>query len=164
MITEALLKYLTDLPSKSPILILGEAAKIFKNNYSKTVITPFNMINFEEYVLNYDYTSSELIVIDLFSFSLNSRILDEFMNRLKSPIILLSEDAHLSIEELSKVKSIFKMNYKAKSSKLDASKALSDIKFYEGSTLKYYAEESPELYYLRNKTQMTKYIELLSAS
>lgn len=162
MITDTLLKYLTDLPNKSPILLLGEAAKVFKSNYSKTIITPFN-INFEEYVLNYDYTSSELVVLDLFSFSLSSKILDEFMNTLKSPLILLSEDAHISIEDLSKVKSIFKMNSKSKSSMLNASKALSDIKLYEGSTLKYYAEESPELYYLRSKTQMNKYIELLSA-
>lgn len=161
--TEELLKRLTNIKEKSPILLLGEAAKIFELNYSGEVITPF-LINFEEFVQDYNYNEDKLLVLNATSYSLDTSILRIFLNRLTSPVIILSEDTHINEKQLSEIKTIIKYSNKSKSKLNNAVEAINKWKESDNKSNinRYYAEESPELYYLRNKSTMNKYIDLLS--
>ena len=65
---------------------------------------------------------------------------------------------------LSSVKTILKKDNDIASSLTSASEAAQKWKEEEDKSniLRFYLKESPELYYLKNKYNMTKYIDLLS--
>lgn len=154
---------LVDIQTKSPVLLLNDAAKIFEMNYSKKIIY-FNQ-NFSEELNNFD--KNELIVVRVESSFLQPtlKVLNNYLNDKHSrpPIIILSDDIQDNIKELIEVKTVIKFSNEAKSKFLPASEALEKLKSENIINIsKFYAEESPELYYLRNKSNMNKYIDLLS--
>ena len=148
---EELSSRLKNIRTVSPVLLLGDAAKVFRENYTGDIYTcipketPFK---------------DRLNVFDISSFKLDTSFLEQDF-----PIILLAEDTNLSDELLIKVKSIVKGTNKSISKLSNAKEALelwkeenSDIAFN-----KYCAINSPELYYYKNKFSMNKYIDLFSS-
>lgn len=152
---EALANELKNINRISPVLLLGDAAKVFRENYGKnnnnviyTCIpkeTPFN---------------ENINVFDVCSFSSDTSILESHL-----PIIILAEDTTIKNDILSKVKYIIKYSNKSISKLTNAKEALelwkeenSDVALYN-----YCAYNSPELYYYKNKFNMNKYIDLFSS-
>lgn len=144
---------LLNIEKLSPVLLLGDAARFFRERYeTKGEIlscipkeTPFkNRYN----------------VFEVCSFLSNTEALED-----KTPKIILADDTNISYEILSKVKCIIKSSNKAISKLDDAKEALELWKEEDNNMtfVQYCAYNSPELYYYKNKFNMNKYIDLFSS-
>lgn len=135
----------------SPVLLLGEAAKLVRDHYNRNEIhiniskeTPFK---------------KTINVFEVCSFSSDTSFLDTDV-----PIVILAEDTANLENILPKVKYIIKYSTKF-SSKLVCAKEALELWKEDDSNIsfdKYCAINSPELYYLKNKYNMNKYVELFS--
>ena len=144
---------LKNLEYSSPLLLLEDAVLIFKENYHGSI-----------YTINSDEDLQEFIYI--YSNSCNSKpvVLDGISN-----IILLSIKDNISSILLSRVNTIIKETYnKDKCNLLPANEALEawNMSVDKSDIEKFYANESPELFYLKTKSEQyvcnTKIVDLLS--
>lgn len=158
---EELYRRLTNIETKSPVLLLGDAAKFFKQNYSGNIIKPTNINE----LINYNNTVIKLTIFDFSSFSSNISSLNTFISNFNKPLIVLTDDINIDAKLLSSFKTIIKFSEKSKSNLSGATKALEDWSIEEDKSnfTRFLAKESPELYYYKNKFNMNKYIDLFSS-
>lgn len=162
---EDLVKRLKDVRTKSPVLLIGRAATLFKQEYSGEIITPLNIDEYRQIVHNYDYNiTNKLLVFEVFSFLSNTSLLASFLPKLNTPVILLTEDTNINNELLSACKTVIKYSTEANSALLDAVSAQTKWKEQDDKSniTKFYAMNSPELYYFKQKYKMNKYVDLFS--
>ena len=154
---EDLKNRLSNIVEKSPVLLLNEASTVFENNYSFPipVLTP-------ELLSSFDFITNRLIVIRIIKESLD--ILNYFLSLCKYPVIILSNDMNIDVKYLEQIKTIIKFSSRSNSILEPAINAPSLLKVSDNkyNINKFYAEESPEYYYLKNKVNINKYIEVLS--
>ena len=149
---------LINIKNLSPVLLIGDAATVFKNNYTNKIIDVTN--NVSEIISSF---IDEPSVFDVTFFSSKTSEFYDFINKIKSPVIVLTKDTNLSIDILLNIKTIIKISKNNNQNMRDSRDAL---QLWKDETSKSFDEfcssESPELYYLKNKFKMNKYINLFS--
>ena len=145
-------------------LLLGEAAIIFKSNYSGNIISPIYNEDFSEILDSYDFTVDKLNVLHVCSYSLKNPLLLTLINKLNGPIILLAEDTDIDISLLINIPNIIKFSDNTKCNLLGSKEAQQKWKETDNKSNinKFYSKESPELYYYKNKFKMGKYLDLFA--
>ena len=148
---------LTNIVEKSRVLLLNEASTIFENNYSLTIPTLT-----KELISSFDFITNRLIVIKINKSSLD--FLNYFLSLCKYPVIILADDIDIDVKYLEQIRTIIKYSNRSTSMLETAINAPSLLKASDNrnNINKFYAEESPEYYYLKNKVSINKYIEVLS--
>ena len=152
-----------NLANNSPTLLLGEAASIFKKNYTKEVIK----LNTEEDCVNFvDNGNNMFLVFDISFFLREAPFISLFFRSLKTPSIILSSDNMVDVSAYIYFKNIVKYSTPAKSNLSDSVTAQKIWKEEpdKSNIQKFYATESPELYYFKKKYSMGKYVDLLSTN
>lgn len=140
----------SNINNNSPLLLLCDASKIFKSKYTETIINCNDDLNKVKNVL----------IINLSSFK-DLSILKYY----NLPVVFLSDDDNLSLDFMSSMKTVIKYTRKSKSNFVNSKDALQILKEGDNNISKntFYATESPELYYYKNKFSMNKYINLFSS-
>ena len=153
-----------NIQTKSPTLLLGDCAKVFRDNYRGEIISFNDIDTFKHIYENFNYSCNRLIVVENFSFLIKTPFFKMFLDKVSFPIIFLAEDTEVSDELLSAMKTVVKVPYPTTSNMLGAIKAQQKWKEYEDkSNIKhFYAEESPELFYFKSKYSMSKYVDLFA--
>lgn len=154
---EELRAKLNNVKEKSPVLLLDDYVELFRNHYSGPVYT-FN----EVFYNSFDYSEDKLTVIIVDR--LENILLISFLKKIKYPVIILCNDIQVSQKVLCYIKTIYKYSRKYKSSLESGKSALTLLRTSENkdNINRFYSEESPEYYYLKNKVHLNKYIEVLS--
>ena len=143
---------LTGLKSKTPILLLGNAAKIFINLYKKNITN----INSQE-----DLASCSTNIINLLC-DLDSSVLISYIKSHSNLVVLsineLNDDVLLSFNY------VIKIPYEdTKCLLLTPSQGIDKLKTYDEDInyTTFYANECPSLYFLRKKSTNSKINQLL---
>ncbi len=167
-----MIKKLKGIKDKSPVLLVEKAALIFKEGYSKEIYhieSQEELKNLVESFTNTPY--SGLLVIEDISCVWDMSVLLKFLEEATFPIILLAfkDTSSLSSTVLSRIKTYIKYPYDKVISNLTNARDALDIWRVEQDKSdqdRFYAQESPELYYLRIKSTRykcnTKIVELLA--
>lgn len=148
--------------AKPPIMLVGDAAKLFKERSSKNIENPENEIELNRLIKEYKIANKPL-VFEFSSFLSNTSVLNcikEYSN-----LLILTEDTNLSLELLTYIRTLVKFSDKS-SSKLQGAKISQEdwkVEDDKSNVLKFMAKVSPEWYYYKNKYNMTKYIDLFSS-
>ncbi len=169
---EEMYRKLKGIASKSPVLLVNKAAILFREGYSKEIYHVENQEELKELVERFTNTPySGVLVIDDISKIWDLSVLLKFLEEATFPIILLAyKDTNtLSTTILSRIKTYIKYPYDVVSTNLTNAKDALDIWRVEqdkSNQDRFYAQESPELYYLRIKSTRfkcnTKIVELLA--
>lgn len=152
---------------KPPFFFLGDSIKTFKQNYSRVISSPLTDYDFcsisQEVLNNYQ---NGLFVLELVDYFPNVELFKTFLSTCRVPLIILISENYINKfpELLSYAGTIVKGSSSAKSELLTAIQGQSKWKeeIDKSNILKFCAKESPELYYLKNKFSMNKYIDLFS--
>lgn len=161
---------LKNLEYSSPLLLLEDAVLIFKENYHGSIYTINSDEDLQEFIYIYSNScNSKPVVLDGISNISNQTLLASFLEKIEFPIILLSIKDNISSILLSRVNTIIKETYnKDKCNLLPANEALEawNMSIDKSDIEKFYANESPELFYLKTKSEQyvcnTKIVDLLS--
>ena len=170
---EDLYKAIKDIKRKSPVLLLDQAAILFKENYSGQVYQMECNDDLEDFVTRFstiDY--DKLVVLDGINNITNTSLLLKFLEKVEFPLILLSirDSGNLYNTIYSRLKTVIKIPYSE--GKCNLTNASDAISMWNGKVDKtdidrFYATESPELYYLKYKSNTyvcnTKIVDLLSS-
>ena len=169
---DELLRRLTNIKAKSPALLLEGAARMFREEYSKEVYTVNNQEELRSLVETFTNIPYEgLLVIEDISKVYDVSVLLKFLEEIETPVILLAYRDGFNINNtlLSRIKTLVKYPYVGANSNLISAREALDLWKVEQSRQdqdRFYANESPELYYLKLKTSKyvcnTKIVELLS--
>lgn len=169
---EEMFKKLKGIADKSPVLLVNKAALIFKEGYSKEIYHVENQDELKELVERFTNTPySGLLVIDDISRVWDLSVLLKFLEEATFPIVLLAykDTDTLSTTLLSRIKTYIKYPYDVVSTNLTNAREALDLWKVEqdkSNQDRFYAQESPELYYLRLKSNRfvcnTKIVELLA--
>ena len=172
MTKEELFNKLVNIRDKSPVLLVEEAAVIFRSGYSKEVYTVSEQSELKEVVETFtNNIYNGLLVIEDISKVWDMSVLLKFLENATFPIILLAykDSINISSTILSRIKTYIKIPYSKVNSNLTSAKdalGLWNMEQDKSDQDKFYAQESPELYYLRLKSSRyicnTKIVELLS--
>ena len=166
---QEMLERLSNIREKSPALLVDRAAVLFKENYSGeiySVETQEELKNFVETFSNMEY--SGILVVEDISKVYDLSTLLKFLEEIKTPIILLAykDSANINSVILSRVKTLIKFPYDMSKSKSIPAKDAISLWNQDLDQDKFYADESPELYYLKAKSSKyvcnTKIVDLLS--
>ena len=162
---------LKGIRDKSPVLLVEKAALVFRENYHKEVYRVDNQKELKELVeafTNISYTG--LLVIEDISKIYDLSVLLKFLEETNTAVVLLAyqDCASISSTLLSRVKTYVKAPYYPINSNLTNAKDAIDLWNMEQNKQDqdmFYAQESPELYYLKTKSSRykcnTKIVELL---
>ena len=152
--------YLKDLESKSPFILIGEPANVFKSRYNYPIANSNNLEDIKKYIQN-RLENHKLIVLD--ADKIDIQLILFCLDNLSLPFVLLSSNLNIDNEILYRVKTIFKSASSSDSLLLDSITARKKLKEEAVSNLDYfYAKESPELYYFKKKYRLNKYMDLFS--
>lgn len=166
-----LFNLLKGIRDKSPVLLVEKAALVFRENYHKEVYRVENQKELKELIevfTNISYTG--LLVIEDISRVYDLSVLLKFLEETTTPVVLLAyqDCASLGNTILSRVKTYVKAPYSPINSNLTNAKDALDLWNMEQNKSdqdRFYAQESPELYYLKTKSNRykcnTKIVELL---
>ena len=175
---------ITPLHKKSPILLLEQAAILFRNSYNNEihdVLTDEDLVNLVSSYSNIDYRG--LLVIGGLSMIKNKALLLKFIEEASFPIIVLCNSDSNGLDNilLSRFQTIIKIPNTSGACNIipaidgletfrEQARLLDDKTEYGRNKLedKIFATESPEYYYLKNKSSRyvcnDKIIDLLSRS
>lgn len=165
-------KKLKGIRDKSPVLLVGKAALMFREDYSKEIYRVESQSDLKELVERFTNTPySGLLVIEDLSKVWDMSVLLKFLEEATFPVILLAykDNVNISNTILSRIKTYIKYPYDKSNSNLTNARDALDIWKVEQDKSdqdRFYAQESPELYYLRIKSTRykcnTKIVELLA--
>lgn len=169
---EDMLRRLNNIKDKSPVLLVEKAAVFFREEYSKEVYRVDSQEELKELIERFSNTPySGLIVIEDISKVYNLSSLLKFLEETECSVILLAyrDTTNLCGTILSRIKTYIKYPYETVKSNLLSAREALDLWKVEQSRMdqdRFYALESPELYYLKTKSSKykcnTKVVELLS--
>lgn len=169
---EEMFKKLKGIRDKSPVLLVGKAALMFREDYSKEIYRVESQSDLKELVERFTNTPySGLLVIEDLSKVWDMSVLLKFLEEATFPVILLAykDNVNISSTILSRIKTYIKYPYDKSNSNLTNARDALDIWKVEQDKSdqdRFYAQESPELYYLRIKSTRykcnTKIVELLA--
>jgi hypothetical protein len=169
---EELYDRLKNIKEKSPVLLIEKAAILFKENYSKDIFRVENQQELKDVVENFTNNNyGGVLVIEDLSLVYDLSVLLKFLEESNIPIILLAlkDCDRLSGTLLSRVKTCIKIPFVSPTSNLLSARESLDLWSIEqnkGEQDRFFAQESPELYYLKLKSTRfkcnTKIVELLS--
>ena len=163
---------LNGIKDKSPVLLVEEAAVIYREGYSKEVYRVENQAELKELVERFTNTpyNGTLVIEDL-SKIYDMSVLLKFLEETTTTVVLLAykDTDTLTTTIKSRVKTYVKYPYARSNSNLtNARNALDMWKVEQDKSDqdRFFAQESPELYYLKLKSSRykcnTKIVELLS--
>lgn len=163
---------LKGIKDKSPVLLVEEAAVIYREGYSKEVYRVENQAELKELVERFTNTpyNGTLVIEDL-SKIYDMSVLLKFLEETTTTVVLLAykDTDTLTTTIKSRVKTYVKYPYaRSNSNLINARNALDMWKVEQDKSDqdRFFAQESPELYYLKLKSSRykcnTKIVELLS--
>ena len=169
---DELLSRLINIREKSPVLLIELAATLFREEYSKEVYTINNQEELRSLIETFSNTPYDgLLVIEDISKVYDLSVLLKFLEETKTPVILLAyrDGNNINNTILSRIKTLVKFPYGNANSNLISAREGLDLWKVEQTRQdqdRFYASESPELYYLKTRTGKyvcnTKIVELLS--
>lgn len=169
---EELFNRLSGIKDKSPVLLIEKAALMFKENYSKEIYRIDSQEELKNLVESFSNTPySGLLVVEDISNVYDMSVLLKFLENIDFPIILLaySDNNNITNTIISRIKTLIKIPYDSVKSNLVGAREAIDMWNIEQNRMdqdKFFAQESPELYYLKLKSRKfkcnTKIVDLLS--
>lgn len=169
---EEMYRKLSNIKDKSPVLLVEKAALLFREEYSKEVYRVENQEELKELVESFTNTPySGLLVVEDISNVWDMSVLLKFLEEADFPIILLAykDGANIGGTILSRIKTYIKYPYDSvKSNLINARDALDmwRVEQDKSNQDRFFAQESPELYYLKLKSSKykcnTKIVDLLA--
>lgn len=154
---------ISNVENKLPIMLIGEAADLFRENYSGSILKPRTNLELCE-VVNNSKTTGKPLVFEFSSFLSDTSLID-CIDSYSNLFILTEDTSNISIKLLLKIKTLVKFS-EASSSKLQGAKISEEdwkVEDDKSNIAKFMAKNSPEWYYYKNKYSMTKYIDLFSS-
>lgn len=169
---ESLFNRLNNISTKSPVLLIEKAALLFKENYSKEIYRVDTQEELKYLVETFTNTPyNGLLVIEDISNVYDMSVLLKFLENIDFPVILLaySDNSNITNTITSRIKTLIKIPYDSiKSNMISAREGLDlwSMEQNKSDQDKFFAQESPELYYLKLKSRKfkcnTKIVDLLS--
>ena len=169
---EEMYRKLKGIQDKSPVLLVEKAALMFKEEYSKEIYRVENQEELKDLVERFTNTPySGLLVIEDISNVWDMSVLLKFLEEATFPIVLLAykDGDNIGNTIISRIKTYIKYPYESVKSNLTNAKDALDIWKVEqdkSNQDRFFAQESPELYYLKLKTSKykcnTKIVDLLA--
>lgn len=169
---EEIYKRLSNIREKSPVLLIEKAAVLFREDYSREVYRVDSQEELRDLVERFTNTPYQgLLVIEDISKVYDMSVLLKFLEEASFPIILLAYKDCVTVSEtiLSRVKTVIKYPYSEVRSNLVCAREGIDLWRAEQDKSdqdRFFAQESPELYYLKLKSSKyvcnTKIVDLLS--
>lgn len=157
-----LYKKLLNIEKKTPVLLLGLASKVFKDNFSiAEIIKLQSKTDYMNLIDSCIRSPITLVVLDLIYLD---PLLNVFLDMYNGILILLAEDTDQINEYLVNIKTIIKLETSTTSLLLGSNQAQKKWKENpdKSNINKFYITDSPELFYLKNKYSLNKYIDLLA--
>ena len=169
---EEMYRKLKGIQDKSPVLLVEKAALMFKEEYSKEIYRVENQEELKDLVERFTNTPySGLLVIEDISNVWDMSVLLKFLEEATFPIVLLAykDGDNIGNTIISRIKTYIKYPYESVKSNLTNARDALDIWKVEqdkSNQDRFFAQESPELYYLKLKTSKykcnTKIVDLLA--
>jgi hypothetical protein len=167
-----LFERLKNIKTKSPALLVEDAAVLFREGYSKEIYRVENQAELKELVETFTNTPySGMLVIEDLSKIYDMSVLLKFLEETETTVVLLAykDTSTLTSTIKSRIKTYVKYPYNRSDSNLTNAKNALDLWSVEQDKSdqdRFFAQESPELYYLKLKSSRykcnTKIVELLS--
>ena len=154
---------ISNIENKLPIMLIGEAADLFRENYSGLILKPQTNLELCE-VVNNSKTTNKPLVFEFGSFLSDTSLID-CIDSYSNLFILTEDTSNISIKLLLKIKTLVKFS-EVSSSKLQGAKISEEdwkVEDDKSNIAKFMAKNNPEWYYYKNKYSMTKYIDLFSS-
>lgn len=156
-----------NIKEKSPVLLVGGAAIIFKRIYKGNIYRVYNTEDIKEFITNfYNIEYDKPLVVEDLSILHNDSLLLKMIEESKTPLIFLATEDNLSIPLQSRMKTYIKFP-------IDSDFSCSFIKIREAQEYidnndmsteeldKYLAENCPDLAFLYRDTRTKKYKDKL---
>lgn len=169
---EEMYRKLKGIQDKSPVLLVEKAALMFKEEYSREIYRVENQEELKDLVESFTNTPySGLLVIEDISNVWDMSVLLKFLEEATFPIVLLAyrDGDNISNTILSRIKTYIKYPYDTVRSNLTNARDALDIWKIEqdkSNQDRFFAQESPELYYLKLRSSRykcnTKIVDLLA--
>ena len=159
---EYMYENLKSIKNKTPLLIIGEKAiYIFKQMYKGNIYTLENSVDVRDFITEFsDIDLSFPIVIEDISKLYRDTPLLKIVEDSKFPLVMLASQDNLSNAMMSRVKTIVKIpdeNYRCNMISMEtAVSELKDKELSKEETIKYLAENCPQLLFLQDKIKKMK--------